>query len=324
VDSYICACLTLDTWCDEGGDSKAMIIELEGDSGTGKSTFLYTGITPMVVFAFDAGAVRALYGSKHEWFADRDVEIVKYPVPEEELGKLKSKWKRSPNAITVHLLPQPLQTGIALQGVQRLWNTFMTMWNMAKDDPEIPTVGVDTMTIARRVAADCHLEYMQATPLKPGERMRQNLIQVEWGKPGDMIRTMYTQAANQSESFIASGVQKHFIFTHHLQEVRVNSVDSQGNPTSHVQYFGGKPLKEMEGLHNTDRFMDVCLRVEQIAVDHPTIKGSKIIAVEGTYLKCGYNLSLKGTKVLMGTWDQLAVKLNEGLHPIARIQLRDA
>jgi len=275
------------------------------------------------VFATDAGAVRALYGSKHEWFSDRDIEIVKYPMPESELAGLSKRWKRSPNALTVHLIPQPLQTGVALQGVQRLWNSFNTMWNMAKDDPEIPTVAVDTMTIARRIAADCHLEYMQATKA-PNEPMRQNLIQVEWGKPGDMIRTMYTQAANQSESFMSSGVQKHFIFTHHLTEVRVNSVDSRGNPTSTVQMRNGKPLLEMEGLHNTDRFMDVCLRVEQVEMDHPGGKDKgKILAIQGEFIKCGYNLSLKGTKVLMGTWDDLAVHLNKGLHPIAQIQTRN-
>lgn len=292
-----------------------LITELEGQTSTGKSTFLYTMPTPLVVAAFDSGAVRALYGSKHEWFSNQDIRIIQYPMDTTVLQELKSIWKRSPNAITVHLFPQPLQTGVAIQGCMRLWNDFSTVSQMVIADPDIPSFAVDTMTIARRVAADCHLEWMQKNK-RADDPMRQQLLQVEWGKPGDMVRSWYTQAQNQSEAFMASGVQKHFVVSHHLTETR----DKAGQVITRAN---GDPVLEMEGLHNTYRFVDVALRLEQVAVDSPVEKGKKVLVIQGTFQKCGYNLSLKDSTLLMSTWDNLVRVINTSLHPLAQLMYRD-
>lgn len=299
-----------------------MILSLEGDTSAGKSTLMYTGPLPMVVGAFDAGSIRALYGTRWHTFDGIDIQQVKWPPPVDDMNAVKAFWKRNNGrAITIYMLPQELQTSQLLQGNRVLWNVFTKVITNAIMDKDIKTVGVDTMTIARRVAADSYLETLQNTPATAS---RVQLLEVEWGKPGDYIRTCYTTAQNQAETFAQMGVQKHFVVTHHLTEQRVDKVNSRGEKESHVILdVTGKPLWQLEGLRNTYRFVDVALRLAKKQIPHPVTAGAKLTTIIGTYMKCGYDISLEGQEILSPTWDSLANALNTNLHPMAQIELRD-
>ena len=85
----------------------------------------------------------------------------------------------------------------------------------------------------------------------------------------------------------------------------------------------GKPVMEMEGLYNTYRFVDVALRNGKIQVAHPVVSGQKMTVTQGTFMKCGYDISLEGSTIGSPTWDGIAKVLNKNLHPKARIQLRE-
>ena len=126
------------------------------------------------------------------------------------------------------------------------------------------------------------------------------------------------------EAFAQQGVQKQVITTHHLAEMRQEFMDSKGEMQSVIlKGADGKPLLQMEGLHNTYRFVDVALRMDKSQVDNVMVPGSKIAVVQARFQKCGYDLSLEGTTLITSTWDVLAKKLNTNLHPKAQIQLRD-
>ncbi len=292
-----------------------MILGLEGQTSVGKSTLMYSSPLPSVHFSFDSGATRSIYGGMNELFKGIDVEIVQYPPPPiSDIKEQVAFWTRNEGkCITIYLLPQPMQMGPTMVGVTELWNRFTLLSNLAIQQKEIATVGFDTATIMRRIAADSHLQDLQKK-----DASRKNLLQVEWGVPGNMVRTVFTTCQNQSEYCEAAGLHKNFIFTHHLTEQRVGEkivTDSQGNP-----------LWMMEGLHNTLRFLDIMLRMEKLLLPVPDPFGgktTKVTGIEAEFIKCGYDISLEGTKIQNPTWDKLASALNKNLHPKAQIMLRD-
>jgi len=281
---------------------------------------MYSGPLPGVFFSFDAGVNRALFGSMNsKLFKGIDIEVVQYPMPDiVDLAALEKFWTRSENkAITVYLLPQTMQTSVLLEGNRILWNRFTQHCNHAVMLKSIATVGIDTATLMRRVAADCYLETLQVNK-KANDPLRTSLLQVEWAQPGNMVRSIYTQIQNQNEFFMEQGVRKNYVITHHLTDRRLNEkvvTDAQGNP-----------IQDMEGLHNTERFLDVMLRMEKKPVDIVDPFGDKVgkeMGIEATFRKCGIDISLEGSKIVNPTWDSLAKVLNKSLHPKAQIMLRD-
>lgn len=304
-----------------------MIISLEGNAGFGKSSFGYTSPLPLVCGAFDAGVERALFGSRWKQFEGIDIDIIKYPPNMTNINWHKAHWQRNEGkSITVYLLPTPVQTSLKLAGMRKLWNDATILLNEAIYDQYVATVMFDTMTLARRVAADAYLEDMQndqsQTPTGQAHRARTNLLEVEWGKPADMVRNLYSTAQNQAEAFANVGIKKNFVMTHHLQDTRDNVPQSDGSIRSLVRYDSWhNPIQHLEGLANTYRFVDVAMRFSDGVIEDP-FTGVKSLGVIGEFMKCGYDLSKKGTKFEITNWDGLARYLNADLAPRGRIPLR--
>lgn len=285
---------------------------------------MYSAPLPIVVLSFDAGVNRALNGKMWRLFENVDVEVVQYPpvVDMMDMGATRKRWVRNNGkAITIYLLPEPAQiAGAKLAGVRELWNHFVGLYNAALLDNKIKTVGIDTATIARQVAANSYLEELQQT------QNRQQLIQIEYAKPNNMVRSIYTRAQNQLEVTGDLGVEKHVIISHHLDDRRRDMLNSKGEQVSIlVQDSAGNTVQDMDGLRKTYNFVDVALRVEQGMVpDVFNPKGPATPGVIGTYMKQGFDLSAVGRKIYNPTWDTIAADLNQGLSPKAQIELRGA
>lgn len=298
-----------------------MILSLEGNAGVGKSTFMYSAPTPMVVCAFDAGSNRALYGAMHTLFTGIDVQIVPYPhmfmeqpVNKDALPLMQKWWKRNDGkAVTVYMLPEPIQMGPKLDGVRYLWNEFKLLVDEALADPEIKTVGVDTGTIMRRVAIDWHLETLQATP---NGKDRLQLLQIEYGKPNDQVRAVYATAQNICEYASMTGQVKNFIVTHHMDDVYVLKPNASGVMES---YATGQ--EQLAGLKDTYRYVDVALRMEKSQVAGAKA-GTQMSVIDAEFMKCGYDLSLEHGKIRNPTWDTLAEMINGNLAPQAQVRKR--
>lgn len=266
--------------------------------------------------AFDAGSTRALYGDRWKKYSDADIKVVKYPPDVSDMDFHKKLWNRNDGkAITVYMLPQELPTGVRLTGNRKLWNVFSILHAKAILDDGVKTVGVDTATIARRVAADCYLETLQASP-KTSDRLQ--LIQIEWSTPNGYIRSMYSTSQNICETATVNGKEKHFIVTHHLTEVRKDYVDSKGEKQSIVQ--AGQ--FELEGLNNTLRFVDIGIRVVSTTVPGFPDASKKVPAVEGKFVKNGIIKSLEGESIMNPTWDGLARVFNRHIHPDMQMKYR--
>ena len=265
-----------------------MILSIEGDEATGKTTLAYSAPLPIVGFAFDMGIERAIKGGKwEELFAGLDIEIVPY-LPEPPAGVSTDEPSWSGKDITIFELPNPIQLdSMRLQGNTKLWLYSINAMAAAFSDPKIATIVVDTMTVARRTKASSHLENLQNAAYDAagnriqGANLREQLIQIEYGKINDAIRDIYTTGA---------GVKKNLIATHHLTDERKAAPGPDGKIEQ--QLTGEKIL---EGLAQTHRFVDVAIRTSK--------ERGKI---NGELLKCGYNLGQEGTVMANPTWDSIA------------------
>ena len=252
-----------------------MLVSLEGDESSGKTTWAYTAPLPIVGFAFDMGFERALFGSKYvELFEGLDIEVIRYDPTVVEPAPFTAD-------ITIFELPAPVQfSGTKVKGYSQLWGYFITRIAAGMTDPRIRSLVVDTMTSARRVRADAHLEELQAKA-RPDQPERVQLIQIEWGKPNDDIRNLYTTS---------QGVRRNLVAVHHLTDERKDGVDRDGKIVQGM--LTGQRV--MEGLNNTYRLVDVALRMEKVGA-----------SIKAKFQKCGYNLSLEGTALDNPNWNTL-------------------
>lgn len=268
-----------------------MLLSIEGDEATGKTTLAYSAPLPIVGFAYDMGVERAIKGGKYEeLFADLTINVIPYNKEETHLED--EPWKGSD--ITTFELPSPIQLdSMRLRGNTDLWLYSIKLMAAAFSDPKVATVVVDTMTVARRTKASSHLEVLQNAAYDAagnriqGVNLREQLIQIEYGKINDAIRDIYTTGA---------GVKKNLIATHHLTDERREALDKDGKV---VQMLTGKKI--LEGLAQTHRFVDIAIL---------TTKENK--EIKGELKKCGYNLGQEGTVLSNPTWDSIANLVSMG------------
>ena len=263
-----------------------MLLSLEGDEKTGKTTFAYSGPLPIVGYNFDIGENRAINGTMHDkLFKGLKIEIVPYPKNPADRLNFTNRWQG--NDITIFRLPPPIQIDNGNPtGYIDLWNWFIGHLGLAISDDSVGSYVLDTATIARRVKSDARLEELNLGR-QPNERRKQ-LLQIEYGPINDAIRNIYSMAAN---------LDKNFISVHHMTDEYKPQI-VQGET---VSVPTGK--KVLEGLNGTHRFVDVAI---QQSIDGKNEIHSKILV-------CGFDTGLQGLELPKGTnnWNGL-VDLIEG------------
>ncbi|KKM85773.1 hypothetical protein LCGC14_1285560, partial [marine sediment metagenome] len=135
-----------------------MLLSIEGDEATGKTTLAYSAPLPIVGFAYDMGIERAIKGGKYEeLFKDLSIRVIPY---DKENDQGATAWEGVD--ITIFELPSPIQLdSMRLRGNTDLWLYSINLMAAAFSDPKIATIVVDTMTMARRAKASSHLEVLQ-------------------------------------------------------------------------------------------------------------------------------------------------------------------
>lgn len=269
-----------------------MIVSIEGNEATAKTTMALTAPLPIVAFCFDIGQRRAIQGTAWDtYFSNLKIETIKYD--RNYKGEPKPNW--SGNDITIYELPSPIQLdSTRVTGYIKVWEYFMYLLADAYNDPSINTVVIDTMTIARRVKADAHLEGINLG--KPAGDQRKQLIQIEYGPINGAIENIYSLFA-QSD--------KNLITTHHLMdEYKPQMI--KGEMTEAIT---GNQI--LEGWNKTYRAVDVALRNTK---DKGTIKS--------TFIKCGANLALEGSPCVPADWNGMAQLIMGSLSGRIEIPLR--
>ncbi len=270
-----------------------MILSIEAEEGEGKTTMAYTAPGPVVGFQFDMGAERALYGGKFkDLYEGYDILMVPYDPEETE-----ALW--SGHDITIYELPAPVQMNTTLvNGSKELWRHFIRMFLKAYDDPHVSSLVFDTMTIARRVCCDARLQVLQEAVLlpsggvKPGEVLRQQLTQLEYGRPNDAVRGLYLRRPLTKDN-----KAKNIIAVHHLTDEYSRVLGAGGKVT--VDATGKRIL---EGLNNTYRFVDVAVRLSK-----------KDMGIQMVLKKMGYTLSMPEMTIENPTWNKLVSRISQEL-----------
>ena len=249
-----------------------MILSVEGDESTGKSTMAYTSPLPIVGLSTDMGHERAIYGSQFtKWFKGLDIEFVRWPKSggPELPGKLSGG-----RDILIYELPTPMQTDPVKQvGYLRQWSYMLEVFMDQVQDPE-GTLVIDTMSLLNRNKRNAYLEDRQK--VRPD---KQTLDQLEYGKPNEAIRDLY-QAAQ--------AFRKNLVVTHHLRE--------HYKPV----LVGSQMETKWDGTYDTDGVPDTA---KQVDVSMRMMKEGG--GLKGMFRKCGYNLGLEGTELSNPSWNML-------------------
>ena len=268
-----------------------MILSIEGEEKGGKTTFAYTAPPPIVGFQFDMGIERALYGGKFdELYKDSDILVVPY-TPE----KPEAQW--TGHDITVYEMPAPIQLNPRLiTGSKELWNYFLALITKVFNDSQVRSIVIDTMTLARKIRCDTHLQTMQEDALTPsgaikqGSVLRRQLSQIEYGVPNDSIRRIF---------MAASSTKKNLVAVHHLTDEYGELVGGDGRVTR-----GPTGNRVLSGLSDTYSYVDVAVRL---------LKRDKKISMLTKVV--GYNLNLEGREVANPEWDtvvKMVAQANNG------------
>ena len=270
-----------------------MLLSIEAEEKSGKSTLALTAPLPIVCFSFDLGTDRAINGTKYdEWF--KGLNICKVPYNTE----VSSAWEG--NDITIYELPRPIQLDQELLvGFEELWNYFILLCSRALMDKAISTIVIDTMTLCRRIKCDAYLQELQEENIKKGQRPRKQLLQIEYGHPNDSIRNIYDLAVSLGKNLVA---------THHLTDEYKLFMKSDGSTESMPT-----GVRLLEGLTGTYRYQDVAVR------------NTKVKNAITTKLEiCGYNLGLEGMIIPDPNWDKIAGLISDSLGGRVSIQRRNS
>ena len=266
-----------------------MILSIEGEEKTGKTTLSYSGPLKVVGFQFDLGHDRAINGTKYnELFKGLNIKVVDYKEGKEP----EQVW--SNYDITIYKLPRPIQIDqTRVHGAKELWHYFLKLYGPVLMDSKVGSIVIDTMTVARKIKADAYLQELQELAEKRSSHMREQLTQIEYGKNvNDPIREIYVGTGAQEKNLIA---------VHHLDDERVDQavVQSDGSIKKDSVLTGNKVL---EGLRDTYKHIDVAVR---------QIKAKD--KVQSRIEICGYDLSLVGRMIPDLTWDRLANVISDTL-----------
>ena len=244
-----------------------MILSIEGEEKTGKTTLAYTAPLPIVGFSFDLSTKRALYGAKYEeYFKGLKVQIVKN-------GDKAEKG----NDITVYELPAPIQLDPNVNvGYIRLRDRFREKLKETLEGPRVSLV-LDTGTLYRKAECEAYLEFLQ---LQKPDLHRKQLQQMEYSHPDGSVRELYTGIAN---------MEWNMVITHHLTDGYATVTNSKGDKESMAT-----GQRVLEGIKQTYRFVDIGIRMVE--------KGRGLGARIET---CGYSRELVGFVVEDPTWNKV-------------------
>lgn len=269
-----------------------MLLSIEGDAGTAKTTTALTAPLPLVCFSFDLGHERAIYGKMFkEYFEGLSIHVEKYPKGEGkaliDVGYHQKLWAK--NDITIYELPSPIQLDSrAVVGYTRLWEYFISIFGLSLNEDRLRSYILDTATIARNVAVNKYLEELNEKAAAERKSGRKQLMQIEYGHPNGMIENIFSTMAV---------VGKNFIATHHMRD------------EYHDQVVAGEKVSvptgklELEGWAKTHRAVDIAIETIQ---DKDSMKAK--------YIKCGYNPGLEGGWVVGApTWDNIVNQVSATL-----------
>jgi len=212
-----------------------MIVVIGGEEKTGKTTFALTFPKPLAYFEFDIGGY------------DRAIRRI----PENERALITRKQYPTPLQAMVLPNSKELLHAKLVVGMKELWYKFLSDYNNACTNPEIRTIVLDTWFQVWEINRLSVLQEKQEAQLeddgtlKKGEKLRQSLLQIEYGEPNARMRNLM---------FYARGTGKDLVLVTYDRDEYKPQLDADGR---RVEVRTGK--KVYGGWGETMKHADIAL-----------------------------------------------------------------
>lgn len=273
---------------------KGLLMALDAEAKSYKSSTLLSGPLPIVWLCYDPGYERAIYGLKGPELLkgidfDPNKHIVPYVPGQSEANirlMAKAKWKDRPNGLTIFECPLPLQDLMGpVKGMKEVLDySQIVAGEVIRDAGMVKgTLCVDTATLLREFAADAHLQNLQKT-----DATRVQLIQREYGRPNDKVRDIMG-------AIKASGINA--MFTYHMTDERVKSIGDRGQVD--MVPSGNRIAK---GIVDRDKYIDIAVYL----FNEGTPKAPK---PKFKFTLCGFNETLIGDVIENPTWNRIVSRV---------------
>ena len=155
------------------------------------------------------------------------------------------KLKGSPNATS--RLPKKII------GVKELWQQFVIDYVETVQKPNISTIIFDSSTKLWNIVTRAYLQELQEKQIAQGvseDKIRERLVQIEYGEPNDRMATLI---------YTARSYKKNLILIHYPRDSYKDFVNSKGEKES---YATG--VLEPDGFKETRKLIDLELHTEWV------------------------------------------------------------
>lgn len=177
------------------------IIGIWGEDKSCKTTLALTFPKPLIFMEFDIGGFdRAIYRFQKD-FDTKLIRYEAYPMPI-QIGKF------DPATLTVK--PSKI-----IVGMKELFYHWLTRYIKHLENPEVASIVIDTATLLYSITCDSYLQEKQEIQfdlngnLLPNEKLRTQLLQVEYREPNNRMRGII---------YNAKVYKKHLVLVHHARD----------------------------------------------------------------------------------------------------------
>lgn len=247
-----------------------LVIGIQGDEKTGKTTFALTAPDPTWYFEFDIkGLDRAVWR-----FKSKQIKHTSYPQPQQFL-------------VTKNSLKEPQR----LMGIKEIWYKYLQDYLKFLEDETYQTGVIDTATTLWSICHDTYLQEKQEVQIAKGEKgkLRESLSEVEYGEPNNRFRALINAAHNANKNLVLVHYETD-VYEQRLLDGVVKS------------FRTGK--RRAEGFKYTPKLADMMVKTERVLV--PAIKGSTASwKMRAIVIEPGMALVPPAFELPEPTWDSL-------------------
>jgi len=195
-----------------------MIIGIWGEDKSCKSTLALTGDRPIGYMELDLGGYRRATRNVNDnlpiadWVRDKEIFSVYKDMQGTEHEMRYVMPMQQVDIITATIRPTKILTGMKELFFQWLVD-YMNLLKMPEE--QCRTIVIDTGTLLRTISSQGYLQEKQELQMmpngqvKPGEKLRVQLMQQEYREPNDRMRAIFYQA---------NAYRKNLIITHHATD----------------------------------------------------------------------------------------------------------
>lgn len=221
--------------------TEPIVVSIWGPEGTWKTSILlsWVDLGKLIHYEFDIGGfVRAAWRFTPAQLALITNKQFATPIQLERLKGTDSPTSRLPKKLI---------------GVKELWQAFVIDFVATCQTPDIVTIGFDSSTKLWNIVTRAYLQELQEKQLAQGvteDKIREKLIQIEYGEPNDRMATLI---------YTARSYKKNLILIHYPRDQYKEFINAQGMKESL-----NTGVLEPDGFKETRKLIDLELHTEWV------------------------------------------------------------